>query len=538
MSHSHAEVLRQLMPVELSGVHEQDLAIEGKHLDEALDRATTLLEQIFPDTADELIPAWERLCGITPGADDTLQLRRTRVVAKLKEQGRLDRQYYIDIAAALGVEITIEELGPGDEGYGPEGIFVWRVTAIDLDHEIIYFRAGESVAGDYLMTWRYVIDIEEIIERLKPAHTLCLYAHASYWPLLWPFNDGLSEENRGLEPSPGAVVTLKPGGHTGGCAAFQPGTENLMTTAELPWTALDFSDWTAATGVDVTITQGQEDPDGGTGGTRIQTSGGSAIQKYYSCWFDTTPDLAYSTQVWVKCLSGSLVVFNNYDVPDTLVVPADGWVRATFSVVSRLGLQLVIQFRTEQAADSLDFLAYHPQIERRPCCTDFTPSTRPASLLEYVIGGDTPRAIPAQGTIRMRLKFLLDAADFPARQTILDWSDGEEAFQIYTVDDSLEVCLGKFLGFTICQVSGLSYLKDVWYNIAFTWDYATGQAVIHAGGVSGISADNNARIVPQPAPLRLGQSKNGLNPLYASIDDLQIEDVVRTSLELEDWLAS
>lgn len=526
------------MPVELSGVHEQDLAIEGGHLDEALDRAAALLEQIFPDTADELIPDWERLCGITPGASDTLQLRRTRVVARLKEQGRLDRQYYIDIAAALGVEITIDELAAGEEGYGPEGIFVWRVTAIDLDHEIIYFRAGESVAGDHLMTWRDVIDIEELFERLKPAHTLCLYAHASYWSLLWPFDGTLTEQNRGLEPSPGAVVTLKSGGHTGGCAAFQPGTDNLMTTAELPWTALDFSDWTSATGVTATITQGQEDPDGGTGGTRIQTSGGSAIGKYYSCWFDTTPDLAYSTQVWVKCLSGSLVVFNNYDTPDTLVVPADGWVRATFSVVSRLGLQLVIQFRTEQAADSLDFLAYHPQIEQLPCPTDFTPSTRPAGLLEYVIGGDTPRATPAQGTIRMRLKFLLDDADFPSRQTILDWSDGDQSFVVYTADNDLEVYLGNTGGYTLCQTSNLSYLAGAWYNIAITWDYATGLAVLYADGRINTSSTNNAHIIPQPTPLRLGSMKAGQGPLYASIDDLQIEDVVRTSLELEDWLAS
>lgn len=530
------------MPLELSGVHEQDLAIEGKHLDEALSRAKKLLEQIFPDTADELIPDWERLCGITPEADDTLDRRRARVVAKLKEQGRLDRQYYIDIAAALGVKITIEELGPGDEGYGPEGIFVWRVNGIDIERDIIYFRAGQSCAGDHLMSWRDAIDIKEVFERLRPAHTLCLYAHKSFWTsgLLWPFDDTLAEQYHGIEPLPGAVVTLKPDGHTGGCAAFQPATENLLGTSPIPWSAVDFSNWTATSGVDVTITQGQEDPDGGTSGTRIQTSGGSATAKYYSGWFDAYQGDTLSSQVWVKCLSGSVVVYGNLDTPATLVVPGDGWVKVAYTITSqRPLLQLTIQFKAEHPEDSLDFLAYHPQIERLPYCTDFTPTIRPPSVLEYLIADGKPRAIPAQGTIRMRLKFLFDAADFHEAQTILDWSGDEESFLLQILGDSLQVYLGKAGGYTFCNIPGLSYAQDVWYNIAFTWDYATGQAALYSGSdIDDTPSGISAHIIPEPAPLRLGLRKDGQYPLLGSIDDLQIEAVARTSQELADWLAS
>lgn len=174
---SHKDLLQQLFPLDLGGVFEQDIELKGKHLDDALDRAVRLLAQIFPDTADELIPGWERVYGITPDVGDALQLRRNRVTAKRRETGRLDKQYYIGIAATLGIEITIEELAPGQEGYGPAGIFVWRVNVLNQESEIFYFRAGESVAGDYLMWWAGEIDIEELFERLKPAHTLVLYAY-------------------------------------------------------------------------------------------------------------------------------------------------------------------------------------------------------------------------------------------------------------------------------------------------------------------------------------------------------------------------
>lgn len=174
---SHKEVLKALFPVELGGVFDQDITVEGAALDEVYSRMLQLLDEIFPDAADELIPDWERVCGLTPGLAVPLQLRRDNVVAKLREIGRLDKQFFIDVAAALGATITIEELDAGQDGYGPEGIFVWRVNISAIEETTYYFRAGESSAGDYLMWWNSDIGLEEIFEELKPAHTLALFVY-------------------------------------------------------------------------------------------------------------------------------------------------------------------------------------------------------------------------------------------------------------------------------------------------------------------------------------------------------------------------
>ncbi len=72
----------------------------------ALDR---LRREIFPDTADELLPAWEQFAGITdPPAE--LEDRRALVVAKLyRSRGPLSRRRARAIALALGYE-TVEFL--------------------------------------------------------------------------------------------------------------------------------------------------------------------------------------------------------------------------------------------------------------------------------------------------------------------------------------------------------------------------------------------------------------------------------------------
>ena len=174
---SHKTILQQLFPIQLAGVFEADIEIEGKHLDDALDKAALLIAEMYADTCSDTIEDWERVCGVTPGESDTLQIRRNRVVAKLMATGRLDKQYFIDLAAALGTTITIDELDAGDDGYGDEGIWAWRVNVTDQESTTTYFRAGDSVAGDYLMSWVDDLGLEELFNELKPAHTQCLFAY-------------------------------------------------------------------------------------------------------------------------------------------------------------------------------------------------------------------------------------------------------------------------------------------------------------------------------------------------------------------------
>lgn len=173
----HKDVLRQLCPIRLGGIFDADIELEGAQLDQALARSKRLLAEIFPDQANELLADHERVCSLTPGDEDPLQLRRQKVIAKYREQGSLCRNYYIELAASLGYTITIEELASGQEGYGDEGIFVWRITVAN-DTPAYYFRAGESRAGGRLLWWPTLTALEGLFEDLKPAHTQLIFAYS------------------------------------------------------------------------------------------------------------------------------------------------------------------------------------------------------------------------------------------------------------------------------------------------------------------------------------------------------------------------
>jgi uncharacterized protein YmfQ (DUF2313 family) len=174
---SHKDVLKQLFPLELGGVFDQDLEIEGMHLDEALARADKLMQEIFPDKADELIPDHERVLAITSGSDDPLQLRRERIVTKMKKRGGLSIAYFKALAQEWGYDIDIEELLPNTDGYGDEGVFRWRVT-VNNSTGVYYFRAGQSRAGERLLWWTSQTGLEGLFQNLKPAHTMVIFQYA------------------------------------------------------------------------------------------------------------------------------------------------------------------------------------------------------------------------------------------------------------------------------------------------------------------------------------------------------------------------
>lgn len=181
---SHKNALKLLFPLELSGDFDADIEIEGKHLDEVQSRAEDLLNEMFPDQSFELLTDWERVCGLIPGAEDTLQLRRDRVIRKLRERGGLSREYFIALAADLGYTVTIEELQPftcginrcGDRLFVEEIRFVWRVAV--SGQSVYYFRTGQSSAGERLVWWNAVQELEDLFNDLKPAHTFIIFDYS------------------------------------------------------------------------------------------------------------------------------------------------------------------------------------------------------------------------------------------------------------------------------------------------------------------------------------------------------------------------
>jgi uncharacterized protein YmfQ (DUF2313 family) len=181
---SHKDILKLLMPLELDENNEKDMAIEGKFLDEAQQSITRILANAFADSAHELLPSWEKTLGIVPPENASITARVANCVLKIRERGGLSRKYFKTLASAMGYTIEIVEPWPfmagmgaaGDMLYVPEIIWQWRVDVKNTDTPVYYFRAGESGAGDPLMSFG-VQELEDVFINLKPAHTFVYFTY-------------------------------------------------------------------------------------------------------------------------------------------------------------------------------------------------------------------------------------------------------------------------------------------------------------------------------------------------------------------------
>ena len=171
----HKDTLKILFPLELGGVFEDDVTLEGAQLDAAQVSAELLLREMFPQSAGDSITDWERLYGITPDNGDMLQIRQLRVIAKMRERGGLSISYFTAIAETIGYIIIIEELLPGTDGLGDEGRFRWRITFTNTP--LVYFRAGQSRAGERLVSGPVETALENLFNDLKPAHTQVIFTY-------------------------------------------------------------------------------------------------------------------------------------------------------------------------------------------------------------------------------------------------------------------------------------------------------------------------------------------------------------------------
>ncbi|ORM62214.1 phage tail protein [Pantoea rodasii] len=128
-----------------------------------------LLTAIDPESATHLLTDWERVYDLMPDESDTLQQRRASVMAALAETGGLSRQYFTALAKALGYDITIGE--PEDP------MWRWTVNVTGTPERVWYFRVGESAVGDRLEESGDP-GLDKIFQRLKPAHTECLFKYS------------------------------------------------------------------------------------------------------------------------------------------------------------------------------------------------------------------------------------------------------------------------------------------------------------------------------------------------------------------------
>nr|DAN73131.1 MAG TPA: tail protein [Caudoviricetes sp.] len=193
MQTDHKKVLAKLYPPISYDVNgERFLAqceVDGNAFDRLQKSAVDLLQIIEPATSNTMLSDWERLCGIKTDYTNNYQARVKRVIAKLNAIGGLSIPYFKRIAESIGYRIEIKEFSPLANDLPTTGdlaqfrneardnlIFMWRVSVLNGDDNIVYFRAGGSFAGNHLVEFGDPI-IEEFFRDLKPAHTYCYFAY-------------------------------------------------------------------------------------------------------------------------------------------------------------------------------------------------------------------------------------------------------------------------------------------------------------------------------------------------------------------------
>lgn len=193
MQTDHKKVLAKLYPPVSYDVNgERFLAqceVDGNAFDRLQKSAVDLLQIIEPATSNTMLSDWERLCGIKTDYTNNYQARVKRVIAKLNAIGGLSIPYFKCIAESIGYRIEIKEFSSLANDLPTTGdlaqfrneardnlIFMWRVSVLNGDDNIVYFRAGSSFAGNHLVEFGDPI-IEEFLRDLKPAHTYCYFAY-------------------------------------------------------------------------------------------------------------------------------------------------------------------------------------------------------------------------------------------------------------------------------------------------------------------------------------------------------------------------
>ena len=143
------------------GRYEDLLTALAGGLAELHDRAVAADAESDPRTADETLPDWERMLGILSPMTDQAD-RQREAHATLIARGGCSVAYFVALAAALGVTITIQE--PLSEGWTPCALFCAPFYA-DVSR-FVWIVTGPAATSAELQAV-----LESMFNRLKPAHT-------------------------------------------------------------------------------------------------------------------------------------------------------------------------------------------------------------------------------------------------------------------------------------------------------------------------------------------------------------------------------
>ncbi|MDM4768677.1 putative phage tail protein [Solimonas sp. SE-A11] len=140
----------------------------GDELERVYERATKLLDEAHPESADEMLEDWEHELGLPSiciTEAQSLADRRAAIAAKRLQVGGQSRGYFIGVAAGMGVVIEIEEHQPfycGIHGCGdPIGEIDWKFRWT------VHAPASTSAARRELL--------ECSLAEIQPEHTEILF---------------------------------------------------------------------------------------------------------------------------------------------------------------------------------------------------------------------------------------------------------------------------------------------------------------------------------------------------------------------------
>ncbi|MCW3478800.1 DUF2313 domain-containing protein [Neisseriaceae bacterium JH1-16] len=188
---SHRELLALLLPpvsyAPNGAALQAELSAEGRTLDDTLANADRAKGGLTPFNAEQMLPDWERVCGITPSPGAGYQQRLQAVLAKLAETGGLSIPYFTRLAAGLGYQISIQEPQPfragesmaSDTVWVAEIIWVWLAVVHGSASLAYQFKAGQAVAGDRLSSLGDPV-LESVFRDLKPAHTFVYFDYQEH----------------------------------------------------------------------------------------------------------------------------------------------------------------------------------------------------------------------------------------------------------------------------------------------------------------------------------------------------------------------
>ena len=145
-----------------------------------------MLIEVSPGDATRLLPDYQRVLGGDACGRDALALslagQRTLAAQRWTARGGQSIAYFIGLAAAMGVAITITEVRSFRAGRSRAGqrctpaseAFTWIVT-LPATH-VVKFRAGASVAGERLGAFAASL-VECLIRHQAPAHTTPVFSY-------------------------------------------------------------------------------------------------------------------------------------------------------------------------------------------------------------------------------------------------------------------------------------------------------------------------------------------------------------------------